>query len=98
MQVLDREQQSTFNVPVAATDNGGLMVFTTVHISVTDQNDNVPQFLAQEYEFTVLDITPLNNTILKVICHTFTSSYTLHVLYFQHHVYSVQFSNCIAIL
>lgn len=66
VQVLDREQQPVFNVPVAATDNGGRMVFTTVHISVTDQNDNVPQFLAQEYEVTVLNVSPVNSTVLKV--------------------------------
>lgn len=66
VQVIDREQQPVFNVPVAATDNGGRMVFTTVHISITDQNDHVPQFLAQEYELTVLNTMPLNSTVLKV--------------------------------
>lgn len=67
VQVLDREQQSVYNVPVAATDNGGRIVFTTVHISITDQNDNVPQFLAQEYKMTLLSLTPVNATILKVV-------------------------------
>ncbi|KAH3831084.1 hypothetical protein DPMN_104345 [Dreissena polymorpha] len=65
MQVLDREQRSVYSVPVAVTDNGGRMTFTTVHISVSDQNDNVPQFLAQEYKVTALDGLPLNYTVLQ---------------------------------
>ena len=65
MQVLDREQRSVYSVPVAVTDNGGRMTFTTVHISVSDQNDNVPQFLAQEYKITALDGLPLNYTVLQ---------------------------------
>ncbi|XP_052793607.1 protocadherin Fat 1-like isoform X3 [Mya arenaria] len=66
VQVLDRERQSVYSVPVAVSDNGGRMTFTTVHISIRDQNDNVPQFLAQEYKQTVLDSTPLNSTIMVI--------------------------------
>lgn len=65
-QVLDREKESLYSVPVAAIDNGGRMTFTLVHISISDQNDNVPQFLAQEYKRTILDTTTVNSTVLKV--------------------------------
>ena len=65
--VLDRERQSLYTVPVAATDNGGRMGFATVHISLIDLNDNVPQFLAQEYKVTILTTVPLNSTVLQVI-------------------------------
>ncbi|XP_052280093.1 protocadherin Fat 1-like isoform X4 [Dreissena polymorpha] len=67
MQVLDREQRSVYSVPVAVTDNGGRMTFTTVHISVSDQNDNVPLFLAQEYKVTTLEGLPLNYTVLQIL-------------------------------
>ncbi|XP_060561268.1 LOW QUALITY PROTEIN: protocadherin Fat 1-like [Ruditapes philippinarum] len=66
VQVFDREHQSVFNVPIAATDNGGRMAFTKLHVSITDQNDNVPQFLAQEYKSSLLDSTPINSTIMKI--------------------------------
>lgn len=66
MQVLDRELQSVFHVPIAATDNGGRMAFTKLHVSITDQNDNVPQFLAQEYKSTLLDTTAVNTTVMMV--------------------------------
>ena len=65
--VLDREKQAVFIIPVAATDNGGRMGFTSVHVSLTDQNDNIPQFLAQEYKVTVLSTQPLNSTVLQVL-------------------------------
>ena len=66
-QVLDREKQSLYTVPVAAADNGGRMGFATVHISLTDMNDNVPQFLAQEYKVTILTTTPVNSSVIQVI-------------------------------
>ena len=64
--LLDREAQALYTIPVAATDNGGRMGFTTVHVSLTDQNDNIPQFLAQEYKVTVLSTLPVNGTVLQV--------------------------------
>ena len=66
MQVLDREQHSVFNLPIAATDNGGRMTYTTVHIAITDQNDNVPEFLAKEYKKTILHTTAVNTTVMVV--------------------------------
>ena len=42
------------------------MGFTTVHVSLTDQNDNIPQFLAQEFKITVLTTLPVNGTVMQV--------------------------------
>lgn len=64
--LFDREDKDYFVVQVAATDNGGSMGFTTVEVRVTDINDNVPQFLVQEYNTVIMDSSPLNSSVLQV--------------------------------
>lgn len=64
-----------YKVPIAATDNGGRMAYTTVHVNVLDQNDNVPQFLAKVYELTIVNIMPVNSTLLKVLYFPFSKKF-----------------------
>ncbi|KAK3597674.1 hypothetical protein CHS0354_040047 [Potamilus streckersoni] len=65
-QVLDREEQSSYEIPVAVTDNGGRMSFTKVHVTITDLNDNAPMFLAQSYKTNIFPNTTINSAILQV--------------------------------
>lgn len=64
--VLDRETQSQYEVPIAVTDNGGFMAFSSILVTVSDMNDNVPQFLVQEYKGIVYHDAPVNSTVLQV--------------------------------
>ncbi|XP_056011143.1 protocadherin Fat 1-like isoform X5 [Ostrea edulis] len=51
--LFDREDQSSYSVTIAATDNGGRMGYTTVIINITDVNDNDPEFLHTGYKVSV---------------------------------------------
>lgn len=51
--LFDREEQSSYSLTVAATDNGGRMGFTTVVVNITDVNDVAPEFLHTEYKVSV---------------------------------------------
>ena len=65
-QKLDRESISTLNVTILATDNGAppLSSNITLHINVTDANDNDPVFQNTTYIFNV----PENAQEGKEIC------------------------------
>ncbi|XP_064610099.1 protocadherin Fat 1-like isoform X2 [Liolophura sinensis] len=64
--ILDRETQSQYEVPIAVTDNGGFMAFSSVLVTVSDMNDNVPQFLVQEYKGNVYHDASINSTVLQL--------------------------------
>lgn len=72
---LDREQNSLFNLTVAAID-GGLTATesqrrtgtTLVQIFVSDYNDNVPMFDESLYHFNITTMTPRNSLIGNVMC------------------------------
>ncbi|CAG9791699.1 unnamed protein product [Diatraea saccharalis] len=49
---LDREARAEWEVPVTASDGGGLLRHTTVRVRVADLNDNAPQFPHREYRAT----------------------------------------------
>ncbi|KAL1490534.1 hypothetical protein ABEB36_013210 [Hypothenemus hampei] len=55
---LDRETKKLYEIPVMATDGGGLNDFLTVRVRVTDENDNSPRFLLKEYKISI----PSNQT------------------------------------
>ncbi|XP_060800580.1 fat-like cadherin-related tumor suppressor homolog isoform X2 [Amyelois transitella] len=46
---LDREERAEWEVPVMASDGGGLVRHTTVRVRVLDVNDNAPVFPHREY-------------------------------------------------
>jgi protocadherin Fat 1/2/3 len=50
---LDRETRKGYDVLVMATDEGGRSGFTTVRVSVTDENEFPPQFINTEYKTSI---------------------------------------------
>ncbi|XP_072941689.1 fat-like cadherin-related tumor suppressor homolog isoform X2 [Epargyreus clarus] len=50
---LDREARAEWEVPVTASDGGGLLRHTTVRVRVADENDNAPEFSLREYRAAV---------------------------------------------
>ncbi|XP_059061183.1 fat-like cadherin-related tumor suppressor homolog, partial [Achroia grisella] len=50
---LDREARAEWEVPVTASDGGGLLRHTTVRVRVADVNDNAPAFPHREYRAAV---------------------------------------------
>ncbi|KAK6173109.1 hypothetical protein SNE40_016628 [Patella caerulea] len=64
--ILDREERSKYDVSIAATDNGGKMNYTTLHITVTDENDNLPLFVIKEYKANVYSDATIDTEILKI--------------------------------
>jgi hypothetical protein len=68
-QSLDREQQSSYNISVQATDQSpgqSLSSFTTVTITVLDINDNPPVFERRDYLVTVPEDTSPGTQVLAV--------------------------------
>lgn len=65
-QLLDREVSNQYEFTVAATDNGGQMGFTTVTIVVKDENDNMPQFLMEEYRANIRFDSSVDTKIIQV--------------------------------
>ncbi|XP_042145867.1 fat-like cadherin-related tumor suppressor homolog isoform X2 [Ixodes scapularis] len=63
---LDRESRHLYLIPVSATDGGGRLAFTMVRVTVTDVNDNEPQFAVSEYRVNIQVNTTVGTTILKV--------------------------------
>lgn len=50
---LDREARADWEVPVTASDGGGLVRHTVVRVRVADVNDNAPEFPLREYRAAV---------------------------------------------
>ncbi|XP_070826255.1 protocadherin Fat 3a isoform X5 [Chaetodon trifascialis] len=50
---LDREANKDIVLTVAAQDSGGSVSYCTVQVTLMDDNDNVPRFLATEYRTSV---------------------------------------------
>lgn len=57
---LDRERTSAYTLRILASDNGAPRntATATVHVSVSDYNDNDPQFSRDIYEFSVEENRP----------------------------------------
>lgn len=68
MKKLDRETSDTYVLTVVAHDAGletRLSSSTTVHIEVLDENDNVPRFIDNKFNISVLETTPINTELLR---------------------------------
>lgn len=65
----DREKMSDYYIPVAAQDNGGGMGFTTVHVRITDQNDNLPQFTMHDYKACIYANATEGSEIIQIKAH-----------------------------
>ncbi|KAJ8953022.1 hypothetical protein NQ318_015384 [Aromia moschata] len=63
---LDREKKRMYEIPVIATDGGGLSDFLTVRVRVLDENDNAPKFLLKEYKVSIFSNLTTGTGFAKV--------------------------------
>ncbi|XP_060526655.1 fat-like cadherin-related tumor suppressor homolog isoform X2 [Cylas formicarius] len=63
---LDREKRKQYEIPVMASDGGGLNAFLMVRARVTDENDNPPRFLLKEYKVSIPSNFTTGLTFAKV--------------------------------
>lgn len=65
---LDFEQQTSYDVVIGARDGSSqpLSGFVTIHVTVTDENDNAPLFNQSVYRAEILEELPANSTVLWV--------------------------------
>lgn len=70
-QPLDRENpaQRVIAVKVMAKDAGGKVAFCTVRIILTDENDNVPQFSASEYQVSIQSTVSRGSPVIQVLAY-----------------------------
>lgn len=68
-QPLDRENpsQRVIAIKVMAKDGGGRVAFCTVRIILTDENDNVPQFKATEYQVSIQSTVNKGSPVIQII-------------------------------
>lgn len=66
-EVFDREELAEYSFTVMAMDIGGRTGFTTLHISVEDENDNKPVFVQLAYKIVIRANATVGSVILKVI-------------------------------
>lgn len=70
-QPLDRENpaQRVIAIKVMAKDGGGKVAFCTVRIILTDENDNMPQFKASEYQVSIQSTVNKGSPVIQVIAY-----------------------------
>ncbi|XP_039976098.1 protocadherin Fat 2 [Xiphias gladius] len=70
-QPLDRENpdQRVIAVKVMAKDGGGKVAFCTVKIILTDENDNVPQFKAAEYQVSIQSTVNKGSPVIQIMAY-----------------------------
>ncbi|XP_065815113.1 protocadherin gamma-A11-like [Labrus bergylta] len=69
--LLDREQQSTYDVTIIAKDGGEqpLSSQRTISVSVSDVNDNSPEFSTSPYTFYVVENNVAGASLFSVSAH-----------------------------
>ena len=65
-QKFDREEKSTYEIPIMATDLGGKSGFTTLKINIADVNDNPPVFDLAEYKANIHANLSVGSTVARV--------------------------------
>ncbi|XP_017285240.1 protocadherin Fat 2 isoform X2 [Kryptolebias marmoratus] len=70
-QPLDRENstQRVIAIKVMAKDGGGKVAFCTVKIILTDENDNVPQFKATDYQVSIQSTVNKGSPVITVLAY-----------------------------
>lgn len=70
-QPLDRENpsQRVIAIKVMAKDGGGRVAFCTVRIILTDENDNIPQFTASEYQVAIQSTVNKGAPVIQIIAY-----------------------------
>lgn len=64
--MFDREERKEYSFTVMAMDIGGRTGFTTLHITVDDENDNNPVFKQSDYKAIVRSNTTAGTVVLTV--------------------------------
>ena len=66
--ILDRENENTYSFQVLAKDHGkpSLSATASVFISVTDVNDNAPQFTKPKYTVSIKEDFPVGKVVIEV--------------------------------
>ncbi|XP_035227160.1 fat-like cadherin-related tumor suppressor homolog isoform X3 [Stegodyphus dumicola] len=82
----DREKHRLYEVPIAAFDGGGRPGYSTVRISVTNDNDNAPLFTVSEYRAYVYENTTVGTTVLQV--HAVDEDDDIHAASIEYSIYS----------
>ncbi|XP_059201566.1 protocadherin Fat 2 [Centropristis striata] len=70
-QPLDRENptQRVIAIKVMAKDGGGKVAFCTVKIILTDENDNVPQFKASQYQVSIQSTVNKGSPVIQILAY-----------------------------
>ncbi|XP_058504924.1 protocadherin Fat 2 isoform X2 [Solea solea] len=70
-QPLDRENpsQRVIAIKVMAKDGGGKVAFCTVKVILTDENDNVPQFKASEYQVSIQSSVNKGSPVIQIMAY-----------------------------
>ncbi|XP_001920058.2 protocadherin Fat 2 [Danio rerio] len=70
-QPLDRENpsQRVIAIKIMAKDGGGRVGFCTVKIILTDENDNVPQFKASEYDISIQSTVNKGSPVIQIMAY-----------------------------
>lgn len=63
---LDREARKSYEVLVMASDEGGRSGFTTLRITVVDENEYPPEFVNSEYKTCIHANVSRNNVFLRI--------------------------------
>lgn len=70
-QPLDRENpaQRVIAIKVMAKDGGGRVAFCTVRIILTDENDNIPQFTAAQYQVSIQSNVNKGSPVIQIMAY-----------------------------
>ncbi|XP_022252382.1 fat-like cadherin-related tumor suppressor homolog [Limulus polyphemus] len=63
---LNRERAHLFEIPVKASDGGSRINYSLVRVTISDVNDNSPEFSAAQYDLTVPTNITIGSSVLKV--------------------------------
>ncbi|XP_064636197.1 protocadherin Fat 1-like isoform X4 [Lineus longissimus] len=63
---IDRELRDVYEIPVVGVDQGGRTGFATVKVTVTDINDNKPEFVMKQYRNNVHVDAEIGKLVLQV--------------------------------
>lgn len=80
--VLDFETRHVYEIPVVATDSGGLSSTAIVKVQLEDQNDNVPVFFPVKYNISLKERYVPEGPIISVAAVDRDSGKFGHVSYF----------------
>ncbi|MBN3297361.1 FAT4 protein, partial [Amia calva] len=80
---LDRESISQYNVTVVAKDNGqpSLYSLKTIHVQLSDVNDNSPRFLEDPYSFYLSENNVPGSSVFSLSANDIDENENAHVSY-----------------